>query len=40
MSHYFDTQEGTSALNGMPKDIFNPVVVATNIKDVNKKDID
>lgn len=24
----------------MPKDIFNPVVVAANIKDINKKEID
>ncbi|EAR91082.3 hypothetical protein TTHERM_00430030 (macronuclear) [Tetrahymena thermophila SB210] len=40
VSHYFETQEGNTALNAMPKDIFNPVVVAANIKDTNKKEID
>ncbi|EGR30654.1 hypothetical protein IMG5_126590 [Ichthyophthirius multifiliis] len=40
VTHFFETEEGLQALNSMEKYIFLPVVLAPNLKDVNRNDIE
>ena len=40
VTHFFETQEGKTALLAMDKDNFMPVLLAPNLKDLNKSEIE